>query len=209
MVDNPITRFGLIRHAQTVWNREMRIQGQKDSALTRAGEYNAGQWGKTLIRFKWDRILASDTGRALRTAQLINTSLKLPLQKDSRLREQDWGRWTGMTVGEVESLYARMPSEQAGSGWAFCPPGGESRQQVWERGRQALVEAAGTWPGSAILVVTHEGMLRCLLNRCLGLKFLPTEPRVLRPAHLHRLTCRNGSLGIEAVNALKLPVKDA
>ena len=64
-----ITRFGLIRHAQTVWNREKKIQGHSDSPLTADGENQAGRWGMILQQYSWDRILASDTGRALETAK--------------------------------------------------------------------------------------------------------------------------------------------
>lgn len=204
---SPETRFGLIRHAVTEWNRQRRIQGQQDSALTPEGVRNAQRWGKRLADFSWDRILASDTGRALRTAQRVNDTLELPLESDARLREQDWGQWTGMTVAEVESLYARIPKEQVGTGWAFCPPGGESRNRMWDRGREILVRTAERWPGANVLVVTHEGTIRCLLNRCLGYRFLAEEPRFMRPYHLHTLRCRDGRLEIEAVNALDLTGK--
>lgn len=200
----PVARFGLIRHAATLWNVEKRIQGRQDSALTRQGEMNAKRWGEVLKSLAWDRILSSDTGRALRTAQRVNTGLDLPMETDAGLREQDWGQWTGMTVSHVDALFARMPKGQNGVGWGFCPPGGESCGQMWERGNRALGEAAERWPGAAILVVSHNGMIRCLVNRCLGLKYLTTESRVMRPNHLHLFTWQNGCLNIEGVNALDL-----
>ena len=61
---NKITRFGLIRHAQTIWNREKKIQGHSDSPLTADGEKQALSWGQALAQFPWSRILASDAGRA-------------------------------------------------------------------------------------------------------------------------------------------------
>lgn len=198
------TQFGLIRHAATLWNMEKRIQGRQDTALTREGEMNATRWGTVLKNITWDRILSSDTGRALRTAERVNTALGLPLETDAGLREQDWGQWTGMTVSQVDALFPRMPRNQNGVGWAFCPPGGESRNRTWERGNRALADAAVRWPGASILVVTHNGMIRCLVNRCLGLKYLPTESRVMRPSHLHLFAWQNGRLNIETVNALDL-----
>ena len=86
---NNTTRFALIRHAQTVWNREKKIQGHSDSPLTADGEKQASSWGRILSRFSWDRILASDAGRARATAEIINAFLKVPLTIDSRLKEQD------------------------------------------------------------------------------------------------------------------------
>src|SRR3972149_422963 len=87
------TRFGLIRHAETVWNRAKRIQGHQDSPLTPEGELQAAAWGRTLHRLRWDRILASDTGRAVATAGRINIHLGLPVVLDRRLRELGSGRW--------------------------------------------------------------------------------------------------------------------
>jgi len=103
-----ITRFGLIRHAETVWNRGKRIQGHSDSPLTAAGERQASSWGQILARFSWDRILASDTGRALTTGERINEFLKLPIETDPRLREQDWGRWEGKTVPQIQAEAAQV-----------------------------------------------------------------------------------------------------
>ncbi len=98
-----IARFGLIRHAQTVWNREKKIQGHSDSPLTPEGEFQASRWGKILNQFPWNRLLASDTGRALATAEIINTYLKIPLTIDPRLKEQDWGQWEAKTVRQIEA----------------------------------------------------------------------------------------------------------
>ena len=82
------TRFGLIRHAQTVWNQDKMIQGQKDSVLTTAGRRQSCTWGQRLAVLPFDGILSSDLGRTLATAELINRVLKLPMKKTSRLREQ-------------------------------------------------------------------------------------------------------------------------
>ena len=83
-----LTRFGLLRHAMTEWNRERRIQGQTDTPLSPLGERQAGQWGHLLKAYPWNRILVSDARRALDTAALINESLEVPVHCDPRLREQ-------------------------------------------------------------------------------------------------------------------------
>jgi probable phosphoglycerate mutase len=199
-----VTRFGLIRHAATLWNLEKRVQGQNDTPLTPEGERDARRWGDVLKDLSWDRVLSSDTGRAVRTAELVNASLALPREADAGLREQDWGQWTGMKVSHIDALFPGMPANQRGVGWDFCPPEGESRLQMWERGHRTLAGAAERWPGASILVVTHNGMIRCLLNRCLGLNYLHAEPRIIRPGHLHRLKWENGGLQIDAANALDL-----
>ena len=198
------TRFGLIRHAQTVWNREKKIQGHRDTPLTADGEKQASIWGQILAPFSWDRILASDVGRALATAEIINVSLKIPLTTDSRLREQDWGQWVGKTVRQIEAEAKRILDEQVNAGWDFCPPGGESRLSVLKRSQQALQVTAERFPGQNVLVVTHEGIVKSLIYHLCGRRFLPGEPAILKSYQLHRLVCDSSGLQIEAINALDL-----
>jgi broad specificity phosphatase PhoE len=199
-----ITRFGLIRHAQTVWNREKRIQGHSDSPLTPEGELQASRWGRILEQCSWNRILASDTGRALATAEIINAYLKIPLTGDSRLREQDWGYWAGKAILQIEAEETQVLNEQINAGWDFCPPGGESRRRVLKRSQTALLEAAERHPGETLLVVTHEGVVKSLIYHLCGRKFLPGEPALLESYQLHRLIYRCSRLQIEEVNALDL-----
>jgi len=198
------TFFDLMRHAPTVWNAQKRIQGQADAPLTPAGEKLARRWGRMLQGQPYSRILSSDLGRALATAEALNSALGLPLSADPRLREQDWGRWTGETLA---ALRARGPGRMAaaeGRGWDFRPPGGESRREVWHRGRAALMAAARRWPGETLLVVTHEGVIKCLAYRLSARRFLPTEMPLLRPRHLHRLCAAGGDLTPTALNRLCL-----
>ena len=199
-----ITRFGLIRHAQTVWNREKKIQGFSDSPLTPEGQLQASRWGKVLERFAWNRLLASDTGRALATAERINAYLKLPLTIDSRLREQNWGHWVGKTIPQIAAESPQVLDEQINAGWDFCPPGGESRRRVLKRSQKALQESAGRYPGEILLVVTHEGVVKSLIYHLCGRKFLPGEPAILKSYQLHWLIYQNRRLRIEEVNALGL-----
>jgi probable phosphoglycerate mutase len=198
------TRFGLIRHAQTVWNREKKIQGYSDSPLTADGEKQASSWGQILSQFSWDRVLASDAGRARATAEIINAFLKLPLTIDSRLKEQDWGQWVGKTVRQIEAEARQELDEQVNAGWDFCPPGGESRLSVLIRSQQALLEAAERYPGQNLLVVIHEGVVKSLIYHLCGRKFLPGEPAILKSYQLHRLVYDSSGLQIEKINALEL-----
>jgi len=205
MVNNsPINIFGLVRHAPTVWNRENRIQGRDDTPLTSEGERQAREWGRRLKAFRWDRIMASSAGRALKTAELINISLKIPMAEHPMLQEQDWGEWTGKTVTQIERDTCYPLSEQASTGWGFCPPGGEDRNRVWERSQSVLKKATEKWPGKNILVVTHEGVIKCLLYRLSGQQFLPTESPMLLKNHLHLLIDDRQKLRIKKINAFSL-----
>lgn len=201
-----ITQFGIIRHTETVWNREKRIQGQIDTPLTPEGEKQAIEQGRILNKFKWDRILVSDIGRAQKTAHFINISLQIPVIEDSRLREQHWGVWAGKTIAQIKKEAPLLMAEQEAAGWRFCPPGGEDRNMVWKRSKSALKEAYEKLPGSKILVITHEGVIKSLVYRLCRQKFLSTEPIILYPGYLHWLIHDIEALKIKAINALALSV---
>lgn len=205
--DGLITRFGVLRHVKTEWNQEKRIQGQSNSPLTPEGKQKAGEWGMLLKTFSWNRILVSDIGRAFETAVLVNGYLQVPIIKDSRLKEQDWGEWTGKTLSMIKMDFPGLLEEKEKAGWGFHPPGGEDRHGVWERSRKALTEAAEKWPGDQILVITHEGVIKCLIYGLMGRKFLPTEPSILNSWHLHRIRYDNQRLQVEKINALAIAEK--
>lgn len=200
----PATRFGLIRHAETVWNREKRIQGHQDSPLTPEGEMMADRWGRMLEAFHWDRILASDTGRAMATAVRINVRLDLPIHPHSRLRELDWGRWTTKTVAQLWEEEGDRVAAEDRAGWDFRPPEGESRRSQLERSRQILLEAAGRWPGQSILVVTHEGVIKSLVHFLRGSAFAAGAGSAVQPYRLHWISASGGRLSLDGLNALAL-----
>ena len=198
------TRFGLIRHAETQWNRSKRIQGQSDSPLTDSGKSEVRAWARQLKALTWDRILASDAGRALKTAEIINAQLNIELTTDKGLREQNWGSWTSKTWNQVKTEASQLMGDYERKGWNFCPPEGESRKDVLNRGYEALTAAAKKWPAETILVVTHEGIIRCLIYHFGGLQFLPGEPALVKPRHLHWLKFGRDGLQPDEINALTL-----
>jgi|GEM_PF-212210 len=200
---SPITRFGLIRHATTVWNQQKRIQGRTDTPLAPEGIAQSRRWAMELKRHRWSRILSSDSGRAEHTAQILNACLRVPVVSDSRLREQDWGIWTGRTLSEIKNDHPEELEKQESAGWKFCPPGGEDRRQVRLRSRRALIEAAEKWPGQTILVITHEGVIKSLLYRrylCAG----ASRPVRVQPCRLHWLIHDGRCLRIGEMNAQAL-----
>ena len=199
------TRFGLIRHAETHWNRESRIQGHGDSALTIRGRKEADAWGRLLKRVAWDRILGSDLGRALDTAAILNRHLQIPFDADSRLREQDWGEWTAKPSDTIKNKELHKLDEDRRAGWLFCPPGGEDRISVWQRSHNALVTAARKWPGSTILVVTHEGVIKNLIYRLCNRIYAPDESPLIQSRHLHWLVIYKYGLELHEINAMRLP----
>ncbi|WP_269755877.1 histidine phosphatase family protein [Desulfogranum marinum] len=198
------TQIGLIRHSMTLWNEEKKIQGQLDSPLSSRGRAMAETWGETLGALGWQRIISSDLGRAKDTAAIINQQLHIPCSTDGLLREQDWGAWTGLTLAEIKQQDKALLKVAQKKGWQFRPPGGESRQTVLKRSLEALNQASQTWPGQRMLIVCHEGVIKCLLYHLCGRAFLPEEPTILKKYHLHILAMHNSALALTHLNHLPL-----
>ena len=196
--------FGLIRHATTIWNEQKIIQGQQDSPLSEGGCRMARSWGRSLAQFSWQRIICSDLDRTRQTAELVNRELKVPIHHEKRFGEQDWGAWTGMTLAEVKTENKQLLKSMVRTGWHFQPPGGESRKEVLKRSLSALEEAHMKWPGESILIVCHEGVVKCLLYHLTNRQFLPGEPPLLKSRSLHLLEQQNHQLSLKAVNHIQL-----
>ena len=181
------THIGLIRHAPTDWNSIKRIQGQTDVGLSPEAYELIDQWKTSLNKHPWSRILTSDLSRAYLTAFALNRHLNLPLKLDKRLREQDWGHWTGKSIHKLRKTDPEAITKEEAAGWDFTPPGGESRKEVLLRTLEAIHEASRRWRGEAILVVTHYGNIASLANHLMHRKFLPEEGKLIKKHALHRI----------------------
>lgn len=192
----------IMRHAPTEWNAAGRIQGQGDSPLTETARRWAARWGAQLAGLALQRVVSSDTGRAVATARHVNQTLQLPAESDARLREQDWGAWTGHRMADIRARHRTRFAREEARGWSFCPPGGESRMAVLVRARQALLDAGRRWPGQRLLVITHEGVLKCLLYHLAILQSCGQPFAPMAPYRLHRLASDGNALALEEMNAL-------
>ena len=153
----------LLRHGETVWNRERRVQGQKDSPLTDLGLEQARRYG-TRLKALLDppegyRLVASPLGRALHTATIVAEELGRAAHEiatDDRLKEMAWGRWDGMTAAEIEVLDPELWQARIDDRWTRPPPdGGETQQDLLDR----AVAWLGSVEAEARLVVVAHGAL--------------------------------------------------
>ncbi len=194
-----MTTFFIMRHGLTEWNRDKRIQGQSDIDLCDEGRQMAEVWGKSLADNTFDCILTSGLKRAVQTAEIINAQLQLPMHADSRLAEQDWGQWTGLNKTELREL-AKQVRKQENRGFEFRPPNGESRDEVLMRACDAFIEFSDDNPDARVLVVTHNGVLKCLTYALSGLDFMPNDPSPIKPYHMHRIECLENELALGDIN---------
>jgi probable phosphoglycerate mutase len=156
------TRLIAMRHGETAWNVDTRLQGQLDVPLNDNGREQARRAAQALLHDAPDVVYSSDLSRALETAQAAAAALGLPVATDTGLRERCFGVWEGHTYAEVEQ---RWPDESAQ--WrvrnpAFGPEQGETLQGFYDRVVATATRLAAAHPGQSVLLVAHGGVLDCL-----------------------------------------------
>lgn len=166
----------LLRHGETLWNVAGRLQGQSDSPLTWRGIEQARVLGEILLRQPHvngaTALVSSPQGRAWQTAAIVAEVLgrdPKSMAFDDRLKELDFGDWTGMTSEEVAVAYPEHWARREADKWHVRPPGGESYADVASRARSWLAEQDDS---RARIVVCH-GLLGRILRGLYG--GLPTE----------------------------------
>jgi probable phosphoglycerate mutase len=163
------TRFCIVRHGETDWNAEQRIQGQRDLPLNAEGIFQAHKLGCYFASRTLDAIYSSDLVRAHATAEPIAETQKLPIHSLRQLRERAYGRCEGMTRSEVALNYpedARAMHERRPD---YVIPDGESLGRHRERVLDCVTELARRHDGQTILLVTHGGVLDLIYREASGM----------------------------------------
>ena len=149
------TELYLVRHGETDWNRQRRIQGLTDIPLNDVGRAQAMTTGRRLAARSWDGVFSSPLSRALETASIIADELALPAPIPlEALVERDYGEAEGMNFLDIER---RWPDRGA-------VPGQETREQVVARVLPALKGLAIAHPDQSLVVVSHGGAIRAVLT---------------------------------------------
>ena len=163
------TRVIAVRHGETAWNVDSRIQGQLDIELNDTGRWQARRVGQALAEESIDAVYSSDLGRAYQTAQPIAKAAGVDVVADQGLRERGFGLFEGKTFDEIHQAWPehaqnwrkRLPDWQP-------PEGGESLLQLRARASQTLHALASRHPGQQIVVVAHGGVLDALYRVATG-----------------------------------------
>ena len=163
------TRILAIRHGETAWNVDTRIQGHLDIPLNETGQWQAQRLARVLAQGDpIDAIYSSDLLRAFETARAIAEATGAPLQAHTGLRERGFGSFEGQIYGELETLFPTDAElwRQRDPHWA--PSGGESLTQVQERVSHTLHALASQHPGQQIVLVAHGGVMDQLYRLATG-----------------------------------------
>jgi broad specificity phosphatase PhoE len=171
----------LVRHGQSIANAEGRLQGQFDSPLSDLGRGQARALAERLVREEQavSALYASDLRRAAETAQILAGYLAAPVTLDARLREYDWGVFSGLTWGEIRSRHPAIWQRwQAGEGRISIPEE-EGHEPFTRRVTAAWADMqAGHQDEEVVLVVAHGGSLGTMLALLLGMA--PRRPNPFR-----------------------------
>jgi probable phosphoglycerate mutase len=164
----------VVRHGETTWNREGRIQGQGDSPLSERGLAQAQAVAARLSRERVDALYSSDLGRARETARHLAASTGLEVRLEPGLRERAFGILEGKTWNEVGRDNPQSPMKMVEDP-AYLVPGGESMVEFRDRVRAALGRIALDTIGKTIAIVTHGGVLGLLYREAMAQSL--AEPR--------------------------------
>ena len=149
-----MTTLLLVRHGETDWNAEGRLQGHTDRPLSDYGRRQARRLAEELEGEELEAIYSSDLARAHETAEIVGERLGLPIALEPDLREKDWGTWEGLDAVERDRV-------------EFV---GESTEAHQERMLRALRRISERHPGDGrVLVVTHGGSMRRVQTAAMGM----------------------------------------
>ncbi len=165
------THLCFVRHGETDWNAQRRLQSFIDHPLNARGDEQRLALGQFFSGLQADRLYCSDLICARETAQPIVGALRLPgLFLMPELRERHFGRCEGLTSDEVASLYAEdaLAIESRAPDYV-APGGGESLRQHQTRVLDCITRLVLDHSGKTIVVVTHGGVLDLVYRRALGL----------------------------------------
>jgi probable phosphoglycerate mutase len=165
----PVPTIYYIRHGETRWNADGRLQGAQDTALNDLGRRQAGEaghiLGDLLARDGRDKsqipFVASPLLRARATMELVRGTLRLPPQDyatDDRLREIGYGRWEGFTLAEMQAADPVFFARRLADKWRVAPEGGETYEAVQQRMSDWYTQLKAD-----IVVVAHGGTARALM----------------------------------------------
>lgn len=186
------TELIVVRHGETVWNSQARIQGHKDSELTAVGLGQARAIAGRLARMKFQTLYSSDLNRARRTAECIAALTGHDIKLDARLRERNMGIFEGLTREEILEKYAREYANIKAHAPTYTIPEGESLQEMFDRVVRCFTEIVNENPGRVVVVVTHGGVLDDLIRFTLEIPL--SKPRKFRlfNAGLNRFLVHDG-----------------
>lgn len=163
------TRFCIVRHGETAWNAEMRVQGQLNIPLNANGRWQAQQVAGALAGVKFDAVVSSNLLRAFETAQLAVSTDARDINRNLDLRERHYGKFQGLKYVEAQQQFPEDFAAHVNRQLDFAYGGGESLSAFVVRVTKVMSALADKYSGKTTLVVTHGGVLDVMYRLATGL----------------------------------------
>ncbi len=181
------TRIIAIRHGETTWNVDTRIQGHLNIPLNDTGRRQAHRMALALRDDPITAIYASDLARAWETAQYLGRALRVEVTREEGLRERGFGEFEGKTYAEIEALLPEQSMRWRQRDPHFAPPGGESLLALRHRVVAAAEQLAARHPGELIALVGHGGVMDVLYRAATRLDIQAPRTWALGNTAINRL----------------------
>ena len=181
------TRIIAIRHGETEWNVDTRIQGHLDIPLSATGRWQAGRLADALRDEPIKAIYASDLTRAWETAQFVAQTRAAAVIKEEGLRERHFGEFEGKTFAEIESALPEQSLRWRKRDPHFAPAGGETLVVLRSRVLEAAARLAALHPGEQIALVGHGGVMDVLYRAATRVDLQAPRTWTLGNAAINRL----------------------
>lgn len=181
------TRIIAVRHGETAWNVDTRIQGHLDIALNDTGHWQARQVARALADEPLAAVYTSDLQRAHATALAIAQASGVPLVAEPGLRERSFGELEGRTFAEIEADLPEQARRWRQRDPHFAPTGGETLVQLRERIAATTHRLAAQHTEQLIVLVAHGGVLDMLYRLATGLDLQAPRTWLVTNASINRL----------------------
>ena len=162
MHDQQATRILAIRHGETDWNVDGRIQGQLDIPLNATGQWQVHRLALAVADEGIDAVYSSDLLRAFETAQSVARGCGQPIVTDVELRERGFGVFEGLSYAEINQRWPEQAERWRKRDPDFGAEGGETLRDFSTRSIATVERLAALHPGQTIAVVSHGGVMDCL-----------------------------------------------
>ncbi|GGP12947.1 histidine phosphatase family protein [Oceanobacillus neutriphilus] len=176
-----LTEICMIRHGETNWNKEKRIQGKTDIPLNETGKLQAGVCCTAAKQFEPTVLITSPLARAKVTAEIINQDLQLPLHEMKAFVERTYGDAEGMTIEDRNRYFPDRDHI----------PNVESFDHLKARGMKGLEEVCENYPDERVLIVSHGALINSLLS-VISKGELGTGITFLQNTSVTKFSCENG-----------------
>jgi len=181
------TRIIAIRHGETAWNVQTRVQGQLDVPLNERGRWQAQRLRFALVDESPAAVYSSDLRRASETAAPVASTTGAPVYHDSGLRERSFGIFEGCTFKEIEQRWPEQSQRWRQRDPDFGPEGGETLREFYARCVGAATRLAAAHAGQTIALVAHGGVMDCLYRAAARVSLTAARTWQLGNASINRL----------------------